>query len=258
MIDWKDVIADAMARIDAAMGQTADPVELVRLVIDNPFTGDDGAQPVPMIRESAKVRGQRRAALTRERMARLLGQRKGDRWAGRESGRGTGTFDPATITPEQAAAVMVIVRRYVARHATVWSQYPLCPEAQDDTVARILHAIWTRDYTGSTVSAGDLAGAVWQACSLYRKTSWIGESVYSQRESRRVKREVSIDAHHRTCQGGGADNPARIAAAIEQAERGLVAPSVVNRGRKQARRERGVKRMDPVAAAAARECLCGE
>ena len=258
MIDWKTIIADAVARIDAAMAQTSDPVTMARLVIDNPFTGDDEAQPVPLVRESANVRGQRRAALTRERRARLLGQRKGDRWAGRESGRGHGTFDPSNITPEQAAAVLVIVRRYVARHATVWSQYPLCPEAQDDTVARILHAIWTRDYTGSTVAAGDLAGAVWQACSLYRKTSWIGESVYSQRESRRVKREVAIDAHHRACQGGGADNPARIAAAIEQAAKGLYAPSVVNRGRKQTRRGRGVKRMDPVSAAAARDCLCGE
>jgi hypothetical protein len=190
-------------------------------------------------------------------MGRMLGHRKGNRWAGREQGQGVGPFDPADITPEQATSILVIVRRYVAYHASAWSTYPLTPDGQDDAVSRIVHAIWTRDYARSNVRRGNLAGAVWQACALYRRTAWIGESVWERKVARQSKkREAMPDATvglRAPC-----DNPASIAAAIEQAELGLWAPAVVNRGRKQSRRERGGKRMASVRAGDARAVLCGE
>jgi hypothetical protein len=158
------------------------------------------------------------------------------------------------VTPEQAAALLVIVRRYVARHAGPGARYTLSPDGQEDAVSRIIHAIWTRDYTGSTVGRGNLAGATWQACALYRKTAWIGEGVYERKQARRGKHDPMPER----LAGPGCDNPASIAAAMEQAERGLWAPAVVNRGRKQTRRQRGGKRMPAVAAADARAVLCGE
>jgi hypothetical protein len=223
-----------------------------------PVAGDGGpvADPPPV---PAAVRRERYRVMTRQRMGRMLGHRKGDRWAGREQGKGAGPFNPAEITPEQAASILVIVRRYVAYHASAWSTYPLTPDGQENAVSRIVHAIWTRDYARSNVRRGNLSGAVWQACGLYRKTAWIGEDVFHKREAKRCKKRGEMpEGDVRDLRRAPCDNPATIAAAIEQAERGLWAPAVVNRGRKQARRARGGKRMASVRAGDAREVLCGE
>ena len=253
MFNWNEVIADAVSRLDWVVGQTSDPAVQSMLLQTAGSGGPTENAPIP-----DTVRAERRRAITRERMARLLGQRKDNRWAGRETGKGSGPFDPATITPEQAAALLVVVRRYVARWSHPMARYPLSQEGQDDTVSRIIHAIWARDYTRSNVTAGNLAGATWQACALYRKTAWIGEAAIERKEARRRLKRDAMPDDLLSPRRGGCDNPARIFWAIEAAAEGLAAPSVVNRGRKQSRRQRGYKRMEPVAVADARAVLCGE
>lgn len=253
MFNWNDVITDAVSRLDWVAGQSSDPAVQSVLLQTAGSGGPTDNTPIP-----DTVKAERRKAITRERMARLLGQRKENRWAGRETGKGSGSFDPATITAEQAAALLVVVRRYVARWSHPTARYPLSQEGQDDTVSRIIHAIWTRDYSRSNVTAGNLAGATWQACALYRKTAWIGESALERKEARRSKSRDNMPDDLLSPRRGGCDNPARIFWAIEAAAEGLSAPAVVNRGRKQARRKRGYKRMEPVAAADARTVLCGE
>jgi hypothetical protein len=248
-IDAGAIERDARERLEWCATQSADPADWSALL---PQSGD-GA-PVEMIPAPATVREERYRAITRQRMGRMLGQRKGNRWAGRETGSGPGPFNPADITDEQAAALLVIVGRYVAAHAGPGSLYPLSPDRQEDTVSRIVHAIWTRDYARSNVMRGNLAGATWQACALYRKTAWIGEGVFDKKDAKRDRPE---DIDRTDIRTPPCDDPARIAAAVEQAESGLWAPSAVNRGRKQARRQRGGKRMDAVAPAVAREALTG-
>lgn len=244
MFNWESIIDDAKARLDWAAAQTDDPGRQAALL---PMAGEGGtveAAPPP-----ASVRKERYRAVTRERMRRYLGQRKGNAWAGREQGDGTGVFNPADITPEQATALLVIVTRYVARYGFGI----LSPDRQDETVSRIIHAIWTRDYSRSGVTRGNLAGAVWQACALYRRTHWIGESVFARREARRKDEP---------CDGLAiptGDNPAAIVAAMETAAGpGLRAPAVVNRARRLPRRGRGAVPMDAVPMDAAREALTAE
>jgi hypothetical protein len=252
MIDGIDAGAierDARERLEWCAAQTPEQDRWPILLEQSGTGGAVEAAPVP-----EPIRRERYRAITRQRMGRMLGQRKGNRWAGRETGRGPGPFNPADITDEQAAALLVIVGRYVAAHAGPGSLYPLSPERQEDTVSRIVHAIWTRDYARSKVMRGNLAGATWQACALYRKTAWIGESVLDRKVARNGRPE---DIDRTDLRSPPCDDPARIAAAVEQAERGLWAPSAVNRGRKQTRRGRGGKRMDAVAAAVAREALTG-
>lgn len=249
-IDWQAVIADAVDRLEWVRGQSADAVEQSRLLEQAGDGSPVEAAPLPKA-----IADERRKAFTRERMARMLGMPKAGRWAARATGSPAGVFDPATVTAAEAAGVLEIVRRYVRRHSGPTSQYRLSPEGQDDAVSRIVAAIWTRDYTRSNVGAGNLSGAVWQACSLYRRTAWIGEAVIERKAARRRKQEQSEAAEWE--QRGHGDNPARIAAAIEAAEAGLAAPSTVNRGRKQTRRQRGIKRMPGVSAADARACLIG-
>lgn len=250
---WESIIADAVSRLEWVAGQSSDPERQAMLL---PMAGDGAA--VALIPAPEPVRRERRKSITLERMSRLLGQRKGNAWAGRETGHGSGPFDPATITPEQAASLLVVVRAYVRRWAGPTHAHPLSPEGQEDTVSRIIHAIWARDYSRSNVTAGNLAGATWQACALYRKTAWIGESALDRTAARRAKRTDTLPENLRSGCGVGADNPARIVAAIDAATRGLSAPAVVNRGRKQSRRDRGRKRMPAVSAADARAVLCGE
>lgn len=248
-VNWCSVIADAVARLDWVAGQSSNPAEQSRLLT---MSGDGAA--VEMIPAPAAVRAERRRAVTQERMARLLGQRKGNRWAGREQGTPAGVFDPASITAEQAASLLVVVRRYVRRWAGPFNRYPLSPEAQEDAVSRIVYAIWTRDYAASSVGAGNLAGATWQACSLFRRTAWIGPDALDRTAARRERRRGDLEewTPARAC-----DNPARLFWAVENAVDGLSAPAVVNRGRKQARRARGRKRMPAMDRATARECLTG-
>lgn len=253
MFNWETIIADATQRLEWVAGQSSDPA-VQSMLLQTAGAGEPVANsPLP-----DTVRSERRRAITRERMSRLLGQRKDNRWAGRETGKGSGPFDPATITAEQAAALLVVVRRYVARWAHPTARYPLSQEGQDDAVSRIIHAIWTRDYTRSNVTVGNLAGATWQACALYRKTAWIGESALDRKEARRGKKREPMPDDLMGHRRGGIDNPARIFWAIQNATEGLSAPCVVNRGRKQTRRQRGHKRMEPVSAADARTVLCGE
>jgi hypothetical protein len=257
-LNWDSIIADAVARLDWVSAQTADADEQSRLL---PMAGDGG--PVELIPAPASVRAERRQAITRERMARLLGQRKGNRWAGREAGAPAGTFNPATITAEQAAGLLVVVRGYVRRWAGPFNRHPLSPEGQDDAVSRIIETIWTRDYSRSNVTAGNLAGATWQACALYRKTAWIGPDALARRDAKRARggrgrnaapvAEIAEWTPARSC-----DNPARIAAAVESAARGIAAPSGIGgKNRRQARRDRGNKRMPAVDAGTARLCLTG-
>lgn len=248
-LNWDSIIADAVARLEWVSAQSADPAEQSRLL---PMAGEGPA--VEMIPAPVEVRKARRKAITRQRMARLLGQAKGGRWAGREQGKPVGTFNPADITGEQAASLLVVVGDYVRRWAGPFNRHPLGPEGQEDTVARIVHSIWTRDYATAGIGAGNLAGATWQTCALYRKTGWVGPEVLDKTNAKREKRRGDLGewTPARSC-----DNPARIAAAVETAERGLSAPCVVNRGRKQSRRGRGRKRMPAMDAATARECLTG-
>jgi hypothetical protein len=253
MFNWNEIITDAVSRLDWVAGQSSDPA-VQSMLLQTAGAGEPVANsPLP-----DTVRAERRKAITRERMARLLGHRRDNRWAGRETGKGSGPFDPATITAEQATALLVVVRRYVARWAHPTARYPLSQEGQDDTVSRIINAIWTRDYTRSNVTAGNLAGATWQACAMYRKTAWVGESALERKEARRGKRCEAMPDDLLSPRRGGIDNPARIFWAIEAAAEGLSAPAVVNRGRKQTRRQRGYKRMEPVSVADARAVLCGE
>jgi hypothetical protein len=93
---------------------------------------------------------------------------------------------------------------------------------------------------------------------MYRKTAWVGESALERKEARRGKRCEAMPDDLLSPRRGGIDNPARIFWAIEAAAEGLSAPAVVNRGRKQTRRQRGYKRMEPVSVADARAVLCGE
>lgn len=249
-VNWNEVIADAAARLDWVAGQTADPADQSRLLT---MAGD--GRPVETIPAPATVRTERRRAITRQRMERLLGHRKESRWAGREKGAPVGTFDPAEITAEQAASLLVVVRAYVRRWAGPLNAHPLSPEGQDDTVSRIVHAIWTRDYAKSGLGRGNLAGATWQACALFRKTGWVGPEVMERRDEKRSRRRVELGdwTPVRSC-----DNPARIAAAVETAERGIAAPSTLaGKTRNKPRRERGRVRMPAVDAATARECLTG-
>ena len=249
-IDARAIEAAARERLDWCATQSTD-TETWPILLQQ--SGDGAETDAPPVAEP--IRRERYRAITRERMSRFLGHRKESRWAGREAGNGAWPFSPADITAEQAAALLVVVRRYVEAHAGAWCRYPLSPERQDDTVAKIVHAVWTRDYSRSNVRRGNLAGAVWQACALYRKTAWIGEDVFAKKDAKRERPEDidRTDIRPRAC-----DNPATIAAAVETAEQGLWAPAVVNRGRKQSRRSRGGKRMEPVAAADARAVLCGE
>jgi len=250
-LNWTAIIEDATQRLEWVATQTSDPDTQAILL-----TQAGEGEPIESIPLPATVASERRKALTAERLARLLGQRKENRWAGREGGEPVGVFNPADITPREAEGVLAIVRRYVARHGSIYSRYPLSPEAQDDTVSRIVHGIWTRDYSKSNLGRGNLSGAVWQACSLYRKTAWVGESALSQADRRRGKKAAGEVSEYET--RGGIDNPARIAAAIEAATMGLSAPVAVNRGRaKVSNRGRGRKRMPAVSAAEAREALIG-
>ena len=250
-LNWQAIIEDATNRLEWVATQTSDPDTQAILLAQSGEGGPIESIPLPVT-----VASERRKALTAERLNRLLGQRKENRWAGREGGEPVGVFNPADITPREAEGVLAIVRRYVARHGSIYSRYPLSPEAQDDTVSRIVHGIWTRDYTKSNLCRGNLAGAVWQACSLYRKTAWVGESALSQADRRRGKKNGGEVSEYET--RGGIDNPARIAAAIEAATMGLSAPVAVNRGRaKVSNRGRGRKKMPAVTAAEAREALIG-
>lgn len=248
-LDWASIIADAAGRLDWVKTQSADPAEQARLL---DMAGDGPA--VDMIPAPVEVRKARRKAITRARMARLLGQRKAGRWAGREQGKPVGTFNPADITPEQAASLLVVVGDYVRRWAGPFNRHPLGPEGQEDAVARIVHSIWTRDYAKAGLGAGNLAGATWQTCALYRKTGWVGPEVLDKTNAKREKRRGDLGewTPARAC-----DNPARLFWAVENAADGLSAPAVVNRGRKQSRRSRGRKRMDAIDRATARECLTG-
>jgi|694.fasta_scaffold01126_58 hypothetical protein len=227
-----------------------------------PLAGDSGqiADPTPV---PQTVRADRHRSFTREQMARMLGQRKGGRWASRERGMGVGTFSPADITPRQAKSLLVVVSRYVARWSGPYDRRPLSAEGREETVAAILHSIWTRDYSKSGIARGNLAAATWQTCSLYRRTAWVGDSLFARAAEKRRQSGIESAEYNRP----PIDNPARIAEAIEAATSrydadgrqigGLWAPSVVNRARKTSRRSRGGKRMEPIAAEVAREAIVG-
>lgn len=250
-LNWSAIAEDAQQRLEWVATQTSDPDTQSLLLAQ----AGEGA-PIESIPLPEPVAKERRKTLAAERLGRLLGHTKDGKWAARETGEPVGVFNPADITPREAEGILAIVRRYVARHGSIYSRYPLSPEAQDDTVSRIVHGIWTRDYTTSNVGRGNLAGAVWQACSLYRKTAWVGESALSKADARRGRKHAGEVTEYET--RGGIDNPARIAMAIESATLGLSAPVAVNRGRaKVSNRGRGRKRMPAVSAAEAREALIG-
>lgn len=251
-IDWTSVIADAVARIDWVQSQTNDPAQYERL-LPMAGAGNAVADPAPV---ADPIRRERRKAFNRERMARVLGHRKGNVWAGREEGIPVGTFDPAAVSAELWTAALWIIARYVDRHSGPMERYPLSPEGREDAVSRIVYHVWTRDYSDAGIGAGNVAAAVWQACSAFRRSAWQFDSGKSARRSKRNE-DATPEYRERSCQGSGADNPARIAIAIEEAARGLWAPSVQNRQRKKARRNRGGKRMNRVTETVARECLTG-
>jgi hypothetical protein len=250
-LNWEAVIADAAERLEWVAGQTSDP-DMQSALLPQAGSGE-AVEAIPL---PASVTRERLRSISAERLSRTLGHLKDGRWAGREAGKPVGTFSPADITPQEAAGVLVVVRAYVRRHSSPLSRYPLSAEGQDDTVSRIVHAIWTRDYAMSNLGSGNLAGAVWQACSLYKTTAWVGESALSKADSRRGKKNAGEVDEWTT--RGGIDNPARIAMAIEAATLGLSAPVVLNRGRgRVANRDRKRKTMPPVSAAEAREALIG-
>lgn len=252
-IDWNAVIEDAKGRLDWVASQTTDP-DVQSMLLQQ--SGE--AAPVPMVERTPEpLRRERMAAVRSLRLARFLGARKGKRWAERPSGQ-RGEFNPAAVTETEAAAVLVVVRSFVRRHSQPLSPHPLSEEGRDDVASQIVANVFTRDYEGSGVDS--LAAAVWQACGLWRRCGWRCDPT-SWNERRRQARAAAKGDHpnpnERTCQGGGSDNPARIAAAIEAAAGGLWAVSVQNRGRVAKRATRGGKRMPGMAAADARLCLLG-
>ncbi len=207
---------------------------------------------------TAADRKTRLRAIRQERRNRYFGLLTETGWQKREVGTGEGVYSPADITPQCAEAMLSVATTYVRRHSTLYAPRPLSEDEREETVARILHYVWTRDYAGSGVYRGSHGHALWGALRLYRKTAWRGESALAAKEAKR-RTHQDIDAVHRRIglQGPTCDNPASIAQAIEEAEGGrLSARAKNNRGsRRKPRRERGAISVDPVARAEAMAVL---
>jgi len=201
---------------------------------------------------------ERHRALTNQRRARFLGSAGPDGWNAREEGEGVGTYDPASITEEVAAGMLARATAYVRRHSGPVSVRPLNPEQREEIVARILHYVFTRDYTDSGVTRGAHAKALGQAAALYKRTQWIGESAFARREAREAVRHGSremIRSRGATSQAVG--NPATIVQTMEEAERGECrGVPVNNRGtRRRANRDRRTVKVGRIDAAAIRAVL---
>jgi hypothetical protein len=147
------------------------------------------------------------------------------------------SYNPATISETEAAAILARAKRYVVAHSGPLSEKPLSPEAQDDAAGEIvadwLGADWDAlqwghlERTGrslfhaSLTDMGQHLRAVLYIAGRARRRGWHPDTASGRRGAREARRRDPGDFQGASM-ASKAPSPDRVAEAIESATGRLV------------------------------------